>query len=389
MLNNRNKKLPWINNIVGFSIFLYYLAILCSYITEWRFRQEIYYGASALCVLAFFVWKIHDGKICINRRIALFISFCALTGFLNFVFVGNTTIIKLLECAFINTIIACMLVEVRFDRRVLLGVTYLYCAYFAYLFLVYGGGVRLFTRYSNNFVSIIILFPVVMYYAIAEQYRDKISYIPALIVWILSLLASGRSGIGASSILFVSIFLYCELRSEKSKQQSRVLFIFGILWKTILIILIGVVIYYIFVEYSSVILRKFLQSGFDNQARAVIWKDYIDHTFDSLKNIVLGTPKENLIMGRIFEGNAHNSFINIHVDNGILVLIVFGYLVYSIVYAVKNKKWIFLICLVTFCFRAFFDNVFWGTKGTAILMYFMFFPILIKSNVHLSGGVYS
>ncbi len=376
MTIRKSEKLPVINRIAGISIFLYYIAIFMTYVTDISIRQDIYYVASLFCVVVFLFWKFYDKKLIIHNSIAFFAVACAITGILNLGFVGNTSLIKILECAFINIVIACMFIEMKLNKNVLLIVLYVYCAYFAYLFLSLGIGASTLLRYSNNFVSVILLFPLVMYYSVSVQNGEKITFVPAFIAWVLSLLASGRSGIGAFSVIFLGVFLFCAFSQKHDGEKSIYSFLFHTIRRFFLLIFVGVFIYYIFEAYSGEILRKFLLRGMDNQSRLLLWNDYIEHASRSIEGILLGYPKSNLIMGMDFAGNAHNSFVNIHADNGILIIVVLFLLLKSIIYAIKNRMWIFLTCLISFCFRGAFDNVFWGTKGTVMLMYFMFFPLL-------------
>ena len=216
MNRGETNSLPLLNQMAGPALFLYFVSILLTYIMTAGFRQGLFYMTTALCVGIFIVWKARNETPVVNMDIVLFACLCMVTGLLNFVLIGNITLKKLLECAFLNTATAAMLIEMKFNRKWLLYSVYIYCVHFALKFVTTGLDVRVLPRYSNNFISLIIIMPTVIYYAVSEAYGDKISYIPAFFVWVICLLAKGRSGIGAATILFALLFVYVETRRESS-----------------------------------------------------------------------------------------------------------------------------------------------------------------------------
>ena len=106
------------------------------------------------------------------------------------------------------------------------------------------------------------------------------------------------------------------------------------------------------------ITKKFTKSGTDNTERAIIWKDYFTNMIGQIRYVLFGTSKEGLILENLYEGNAHNSFINIHMYNGLLVIIVVLYLIRAVIFALRKKRWVFLICMAAYCFSLFLYVVF-------------------------------
>ena len=379
MNRGETNSLPLLNQMAGPALFLYFVSILLTYIMTAGFRQGLFYMTTALCVGIFIVWKARNETPVVNMDIVLFACLCMVTGLLNFVLIGNITLKKLLECAFLNTATAAMLIEMKFNRKWLLYSVYIYCVHFAIKFVTTGLDVRVLPRYSNNFISLIIIMPTVIYYAVSEAYGDKISYIPAFCVWVICLLAKGRSGIGAATILFALIFVYVETRRERSGYKRPAVLILKALYRLLILLFLAAAVYLVFSRFSAVITKKFTKSGTDNTERAIIWKDYFTNMIGQIRYVLFGTSKEGLILENLYEGNAHNSFINIHMYNGLLVIIVVLYLIRAVIFALRKKRWVFLICMAAYCFRGSFDNVFWCTKGTTMLMYFMFFPVLFTA----------
>ena len=379
MNTGAKNSLSVLSRIAGPAFFIYFVSILLTYILKVGFRQGLFYMTTAMLMVIFIIWKRQSETPAVNMEIVLFACLCMVTGLLNFVLIGNISLRKLFECAFLNTATASMLVGLKFDRKWLRYSVYIYCAHFALQFAIKGLDVRLLPRYTNNFISLILIMPTVVYYAVSEAYGDKISYIPAFIVWVLCLLAKGRSGIGAATILFALLFIYVETRRGNSGYKRPEILILKALYRLLLLLLLAAAVYLVFSRFSAVITKKFTKSGTDNTERAIIWKDYFTNMVTHVRYILFGTAKKGLILENLYEGNAHNSFINIHMYNGFLVLIVVWYLVRAVIFAIRKKRWVFLICMAAFCFRGSFDNVFWCTKGTTMLMYFMFFPVLFTA----------
>lgn len=82
--------------------------------------------------------------------------------------------------------------------------------------------------------------------------------------------------------------------------------------------------------------------------------------------------------------NPHNSFIEIHMHNGIFTLmIVFIMLAKNGYISIKKQNYIYIVCMISIMIRAFTDHVFWPAYGTPILFYFMFYYDNISSNLNL------
>ena len=86
-----------------------------------------------------------------------------------------------------------------------------------------------------------------------------------------------------------------------------------------------------------------------------------------------------MLIGQLYDNNTHNSFISIHANNGIVMLLFcVGLLIQAVNYSIKKHYYIYLACILTFCVRGFFDNVFWGTWGTVTFTFLLFVPLLKK-----------
>lgn len=372
----RIKKGNWYNQLVSISVFLYFLSLLYLFIGETSLSRTIFYQiTSILCIAEFLLDMALRMKRQVNPTILAFITVCLITGFFNHFIIRNVSLSNIIECSLYNTIIACLIIEKRIDRKWFEATIYLYVLIFAYRIIQYGMFVRI-TRFSNNQVSVTLLLPAIMYYVMSDIRKEQIKILPAIATWVIALLSRGRSGIVTFTALFVVVFLSYNkdsLVGSESKGKTA----FKVLGRLLLIIAEIFLIYYFYSQYSDLVFAKFIERGTDNSARLIIWGEYLEEMSRNIKYLILGTPKSGLLIGKMFANNTHNSFISIHADNGIIMLLfVLGLLFKAGKYAIKNKYFLYFSCIIIFCFRSFFDNVFWGTWGTTIFIYLLFLPLL-------------
>ena len=146
--------------------------------------------------------------------------------------------------------------------------------------------------------------------------------------------------------------------------------------KIFIVIAVSVIGYYVLDNYAESIFSKFVERGVDNSARNTIWSEYLESLRSNLLYVLLGSPKDKLLIGREFGNNTHNSFLSIHANNGLIVVILLLFFFYKAIrWAVRNHKWLYISCLAVFSFRSFYDNAFWGTWGTTVFLYLLFVPL--------------
>lgn len=365
--------------VTSISIFLYFITILYLFIGENdSIRYLPYRIMSIICMAEYFFPQILQKTIRFNRMVAIFVFGGIITGFLNLWLIQNSTLLNVIECTIFSTIVACLLIEKQIDRRWIEWVIYVYAFVFVVRIIQFGMFVRI-TRFSNNQVSVAMLIPVIIYYVISDIYHEKPNIIPALVTWILALLSRGRSGIIVCTFLFVAVFLNYSKYTDHASIQSKIKSITKLLIKAILIFGGTYLLYVLFSRYGDLILSKFFERGVDNTAREIIWKEYIKYACNDIKYCLFGVPKRILLIGQLYDNNTHNSFISIHANNGIVMLLFcVGLLIQAVNYSIKKHYYIYLACILTFCVRGFFDNVFWGTWGTVTFTFLLFVPLLKK-----------
>lgn len=362
-------------------LFTYFLTILLQFTEENSlYRTLPYQIISIVCVIVFIFPKMVNRSLKVRVDLAVFITLCAVTGIFNFLIIKNSSILNVIECSFFNTIIACMIIEKKINTKWIEYACYAYIIVFIYRIIRMGLFERI-TRFSNNQVSVALLIPVVLYYVLKDINSEELSILPALATWIISLLSRGRTGIVTCTILFVAVFLKYYKAGSLAKEHENRKKLRKILLRLLLIIGCTFILYSLFSQYSEQIFGKFIDQGLDNSARQIMWSEYLENAGNNFKYLLLGVPKRLLIMGEIFNNNTHNSFISIHANNGITMFVFcIVLLARAISYAFKNKYYIYLTCIIVFCLRSFFDNMFWGTWGTTTFMVLIFIPLLRKKS---------
>ena len=361
-------------------VLLYFITVFITYaISGGLLKQLPYRGVSILCVL-YTVWdrlKRNDSHV--NLIWVCYVVLCLVTGFLNYTVIHNVPIWYEIDCALFVPFVVDIMIRKRIHWRVMEMAVYLYAVFFIVFFLSNGLRQRVFEGYSNNTVSTIMLIPCVVFYAGADWRNEKYTIIPALITWVVSLLGRGRSGIGASSLLLFGLYFYDFFLKNRSEGRTRRSIAARFVLRAAILIAFAATIYYLYMRYAGDVLDKFMDRGVDDRGRVIMWWDYIQASFSSLVYFLLGVPFDETIIGRFFDNNPHNSFLLIHANNGILMLLmIVGMMVYATGKGIKLKKWPYLICLASFSFRSFFDMVFWGTKGTSSFLYLLFLSIMTQ-----------
>ena len=309
----------------------------------------------------------HDFKIGAERAFFAIIVFG--TGLLNILVIGTTSLKT--QFLLLSLLVLSLAMDSKYiSEKTALCMVYLNCFIVIFKFLTVGFWGQVYLSSSTNFVSVYLLYPTLLYYVILEKNSRKLDLIPGFLVWGLSILSRGRGGIIATSFFLVWIVALYLDRQNKAK-----LLIIAIIILTI------IVVAFLFLENittwlgTSVITEYFRDRGL-RSSRLLIWKDYLNKVFSDLFYLLFGPNMENTIALVQFGGNPHNSLINIHIHNGIImVLVIVCYSIRNTVNSIKKKQLVYLGALLTALIRAFTDNVFWPTYGTAILFFLLFYQV--------------
>lgn len=230
---------------------------------------------------------------------------------------------------------------------------------------------------SGNYISVLLIIFASLYYIALHNSgrRMKIwDIIPAILNFFLSIWARGRGGITATFAMLILISFIFVSGLEKKKAR-RILWIAFIV--TISLVILALTDFSLFNWFFS--LGKWGYKGIENDARTIIWGSYFDKMRENVLYFVLGPPLRDIPIIAGYGGNCHNSFLQLHAYNGIIMIILFMVLlIHSALYYIRGKQWIMISILITFCVRAFTDKFVFGQYGMPIMMYLVLNPYISR-----------
>lgn len=362
MLISANK---WLVNISVFFYFVFFL--LTNQVNNYFVFCGFYLSLVMCCVVGVYT----SNARLIIKVFAITVVFL-ITGVINLLAVGNTSI-KELVYIILFAFSSLSLVSDELDERVILLVLVLNILVVSFKIIsvgIYGG---IYTNASRNFVSVYLMYPLVVYYSIEAKKKVKINIIPVILVWTISLVARGRGGIISTTIFLVgvSIVVFLRMRSDK-----RII----ISWMVILCSIVMLTNSKLFIERLKVasVMEFFVQNGM-RSSRTMFWQEYLVLAKTNFKNFWLGFNIDNTYIGTNLGGNPHNSFIEIHMLNGMISLIFTVLILFkNTILSLLTKNYLFLVCLVAITVRAFTDHVLWAAFGTPVFFYILLYYDSIK-----------
>jgi hypothetical protein len=265
-------------------------------------------------------------------------------------------------------------------------VFYSLAAYFLfYMFLGYSGDEVLKWSSSNN-ISIIMLISCISLYIILDFENREINLIPAALTLLISIWGIGRGGIISSLILFIGLLFF------KYKNKSKYIFI--LVTTLILIFLLiflfsdSLIEFAINNNYLSNAAFRFIERGdefTESSARSNMWQNYYNNL--DFQRIIFGAnvEKDPWDTGAENSYNYHNSFINLHLQTGILGLITICILLFALFKYYKINKLYFILLLVLLS-RSLTDTmIFFGRYD--FIPYFFIFAFI--NNSYIKGRQYT
>ena len=120
--------------------------------------------------------------------------------------------------------------------------------------------------------------------------------------------------------------------------------------------------------------EKFEDKGMDS-SRVDIWNAYFGKACENPINFLFGAPIQEIPLISSFEGNCHNSFIQLHAYNGVFMFAVFFFMLYkSVKKYYKFKVFLLLVILLTMFVRGMTDKFIFGQYGMPIMLYLVAIP---------------
>ena len=225
---------------------------------------------------------------------------------------------------------------------------------------------------SRNYISVLVLLFVLFYYISCHDKNREISILPAVVFFVISILAVGRGGILTSSFLLLSLMSYQYNKIEDSRKKfffKGVFIVTGILLAMGLIFITGIITG-AFQQYSEALFSRFYEQGGVDESRLVIWSKFLLNNMNSFAEFLFGSDSR---LAR-YDGNLHSSFFQIYASLGLIGFITYIFLIIkAYVQGIRNKDILWLILFSTLLLRASTDRVFFQGYCEIFFYYFIFY----------------
>lgn len=222
---------------------------------------------------------------------------------------------------------------------------------------------------SRNFISILLLSTMLLYYISCHDKKKPILVTPVLLYFYINVYATGRSGIIVSGFLTLGLLIYKYLSIE-NKNIRRLM---GL---AIVIVLLTVGFYvavwdgYLIESFLRRNFSAFFTRGMDSNGRDEIWGTFLKNNGKSVLNFLFGSDS-SLAMN---DGNLHNSFLQSYASFGMIGFVVIIVLVVrAFATGIKEKDYLWLILFSCLVLRAVTDRVFFQGYCEMYLYYFLFY----------------
>lgn len=297
-----------------------------------------------------------------------------ISGIFNFLIIGNVSLIDLANDALLFGVMSLMLLHPMDLKK---GTVFFYISIVTFVYAYFTGtqASSVLTS-SGNYVSVLMILSAAVYYI--SFYNSKkdlklVHLLPALLCFLFSVWAKGRGGILACAVLFVLLLLYYLICYAQSGGSKRIVF---------LAVVVIIAVTYLYIKNINLIdaffsLGKWSYRGVDNTAREIIWGAYFEKMKESFLYILNGAPLDQIPIIHSLNNNTHNSFIQLHANNGLIPFILFTiFMIRSFFYYIKNKEFLLAIVLFAVFIRGMSDKFIFGQYGMPIMMYLVLFPYI-------------
>lgn len=231
---------------------------------------------------------------------------------------------------------------------------------------------------SYNYISILVLFYLLILHYLQMKEGKELSYIPGVIFLVVSVLCYGRGGIVAAGIYNAALLT---VKGIVHKRQFKT-FVIGFIFIVFLIV-VGRIVIEKLLEQGY--LNKFLNYGMDNNGRSMVWSQFISTCTESVWNFLVGGDPRIL---EYIEFNVHNSFLQLYASFGFLpFIIVMSLFVYRILlFGLRRNYWM-LVIIVGFIARAMTDKLMYRGYHE-IVFYIILFEDHIRNGISKKNDKY-
>lgn len=214
---------------------------------------------------------------------------------------------------------------------------------------------------SRNYISVLLMFFCLFYYIIKYKNREKWSLLPAILLFLLSVVATGRGGIIASGFLLLAVLFCKQIRMQhKYKKYIYLLLLMPLCLCTALMIDV------------TDLFPAFQSKGFIDSPRLTIWQTYLNNNLQSAKDFIFSSNIQKAALK--WNGNLHNSFLQAYASFGVLFIVIFAFIILlSFISGVKNKEYFFCALFLGLILRSLTDRLFFSGYNEIYLYFFILY----------------
>ena len=231
----------------------------------------------------------------------------------------------------------------------------------------------IFVNSSENYISVHLILGISVYYLGLFHSGRKLmlfDLFPPLLCFFLSIWGNGRGGILSSTLLFIFI-VFSFIHQHRDKGVALFVIRFFVVASVLILVLKWDAIMSSFLGLGN------MDKGMES-AREFIWLAYFEEIQNSTWYLLNGVPLENIPIISDYNNNTHNSFIQFHANNGLLVFVIFLFLyLRSSIYYIRNNVLFFAVAF-TILFRGMTDKFIFGEYGMPLFVFLSFYPMVLK-----------
>lgn len=321
-------------------------------------------GYLAIGVFALFFKKVQAQNKNILNKCIFFCIFVSAFHLISIIYNGNAEFVEIIYTwGFMG--IATLL----FSGKIRVSVMKI-CLYGVFLHLTimlfWGVDAQEVFRSSRNAISAQIIFILMLFYLVIYKKQRKIVFFPAIYAAFLCLWGEGRTGLVVSIAFIVLLFFYNWIFVKQKRIKTLVQLAACVLG-------CGIILHNVINVFYMNVIERFTIQGFETK-RVEIWEQYFFLVRDSFSNFAFGAPTSDTEYTLIdyYDGNLHNSFLQLHSCYGLLVFLVIIICIFVCFYrAICSKEYFFCILLLIICLRAFFDWAAFPGNYEIIFYYFI------------------
>lgn len=368
-----------IDNLATIIIVLYFMFFLINQVSSVSLNNIILIiGMSSYLLL------VNQSNITIKKRYLLIILWFFVLFFLlmmSMVVVGNISSIYDLLSILQYFGIALLLINFKLNLRIIKISFYLNVIFFLYHILIQSNPNEI-LKASRNMISVIMIAQLSLLYIACQKNGKIFTYFPALLAFLISFWAIGRSGILTTGIIIIGVLIITLSQNKKKKVlivNSIVIFIILI---SIMLPTVSNKIFSLFSENYQVIYQRTVTVGLQDDGRKTIIDNYLNDMFTNREYFLFGVPYKNNSVYQLFNNNLHNSYLKAHSIFGLFgIIFIFWKSIQSIINYFKERNFLYLILLIAILIRIATDTVaFFGILDPII--YYLFFSYYKEKNIY-------